>query len=286
MPRLSFRDRFFSPPVARAVTSPSGILATGVGAAAGVLAFGPFGALAGLLAYGIRVAVSIPRQGRGERIDPFAVNEPWRQFVQHALAARTRFAEAVRTMKPGPLRDHLGEIGDRLDEGVEECWRIARRGQLLARARSQVDDATTQRELDQLLAQTGGQPPDGSTQAKVREALEAQLATARRMDAVLIDTRSRLQLLDARRDESVTRAIELSVQSGPEDLTGLGDDVDGIVTEMEALRQALEDEGHREDFPDLDSTAVDPARATLPPTTANGPTNQAISRPGGPSDNA
>ena len=33
----SFRDRFFTPPVARAMTSPSGILAAGVGGAAGML---------------------------------------------------------------------------------------------------------------------------------------------------------------------------------------------------------------------------------------------------------
>ncbi len=284
MPRLSFRDRFYSPPVARSLTSPSGILATGIGAAAGVLAFGPFGALAGLLAYGIRVAVAIPRAAKGERIDPFAVNEPWRQFVQHALASRVRFAEAVRTMRPGPLRDHLGEIGVRLDEGVEECWRIARRGQLLARARSQVDDASTRRELDQLVAESGGTPPAGTTQAKVLEALQAQLATAGRMDAVLVDTRSRLQLLDARRDESVTRAIELSVQAGPEGLTGLGDDVDGIVTEMEALRQALEDEGQRDDFPDLDGAALGPGQVSLPASGPAGTTSPTTFPPGGPSD--
>lgn len=282
MPRLSFRDRFYSPPVARAVTSPSGILATGVGAAAGILVFGPFGALAGLLAYGIRVAISIPRAGKGERIDPFAVNEPWRQFVQHALASRTRFSEAVRTMQGGPLRDHLADIGSRLDEGVEECWRIARRGQLLARARSQVNDAEIRRERDQLVAETGGPPQEGSTQARTLEALESQLATAERMEAVLADTRSRLQLLDARRDESVTRAIELSVQAAPEDLGGLGDDVDGIVTEMEALRQALEEEGRRDDFPDLNDSSVRPGQVSLPGGT--GTTSPMTLPPGGPTD--
>lgn len=294
MPRLTFRDRFYSPPVARSLTSTSGILATGVGAAAGILAFGPIGALAGLVAYGIRVAVAIPRAGTGERIDPFAVNEPWRQFVQHALASRVRFADAVRTMRPGPLRDHLGEIGDRLDEGVEECWRIARHGQLLARARTQVDDASARRELDRLTAQSGGAPPEGSTEAKVCEALVAQIATADRMDAVLADTRSRLQLLDARRDESVARAIELSVHSGPEGLAGLGDDVDGIVAEMEALRQALEEEGHRDDFPDLGGTALGPGQSSAPgqsaaaaPSPASRPVGAAepdTSPPGGPND--
>ena len=228
------------------------------------------------------MAIAIPRRGSGERIDPFAVNEPWRQFVQHALASRDRFAEAIRTMQPGPLRDHLTEIGGRLDDGVDECWRIARRGQLLARARSQVDDATTQRDLDQLVAEVGGQPAAGSTQARTLDALQSQLATARRMDAVLAETRSSLQLLDARRDESVTRAIELSVQSAPEGLSGLGSDVDGIVTEMESLRQALEEEGHREDFPNLDSSALGPGRATLPPPAAGGTTKPTTYPPGGP----
>jgi hypothetical protein len=105
------------------------------------------------------------------------------------------------------------------------------------------------------------------------------------MDRVLADTRSRLQLLDARRDESVTRAIELSVQSGPEDLTGLGDDVDGIVTEMEALRQALEEEGHREDFPDLDATALGAGQTSAPIRGLPGdPTSAASSSAAGTSD--
>ena len=78
MPSLSFRDRFFSPQVARAVTSPSGILAFGAGAAAGVLAVGvapvavPVAIGGGLLAYGVRVALALPRKGTGTRIDPSA----------------------------------------------------------------------------------------------------------------------------------------------------------------------------------------------------------------------
>ena len=72
-------------------------------------------------------------------------------------------------------------------------------------------------------------------------ALEAQLASARRMDAVITDARDRLRLLNARLDEAVVRAIELSVQAGDvTDLAGLGDDVDSLVDEMEALRQGLE----------------------------------------------
>jgi len=46
MARRSFRDRFFTPPVARAMTSPLGILLAGVGAAVGiVVGGGPLGAV-------------------------------------------------------------------------------------------------------------------------------------------------------------------------------------------------------------------------------------------------
>ena len=49
MPRRSFRDRFFTPPVARAITSPSGILLAGATVSAGILVGLP---LAGVLAVG------------------------------------------------------------------------------------------------------------------------------------------------------------------------------------------------------------------------------------------
>ena len=69
MASSSLRDRFFSPPVARALTSPSGILALGAGAAIGILATVGTGGLAapvvggvvgGIVGYGGRVALAIP----------------------------------------------------------------------------------------------------------------------------------------------------------------------------------------------------------------------------------
>ena len=49
-----------------------------------------------------------------------------------------------------------------------------------------------------------------------------------------------------RGSEAVARAIELSVGATDDaELTGLGGDVDNLVGEMEALRQALEETGGR-----------------------------------------
>jgi len=128
----------------------------------------------------------------------------------------------------------MNDIGGRLGDAVQECWRIARQGQALADARRELDTPATERELAAL---------DRSSPSydKTAEALQAQLASARRLETTINDARDRLRLLDARMDEAVARAIELSVRGGDVELGGLGNDVDGLVGDMEALRQGLEE---------------------------------------------
>jgi hypothetical protein len=241
----SFRDRFFTPPVAGAITSPLGILLAGAGAAIGIITgLGIPGAIVlGGLAWGGRVAAAIPRKERTERVDPFALGEPWRRFVQEALQAKSRFEQAVGDARSGPLRDRLREIGEQMQTAVDECWQVAQRGQQLADARRHLDVSAAQRELAEIEAQTGAVDP-ASTTAGTVSALRAQLASAERMDRTIVGTRDRLRLLDARLDEAAARAIELSAQAGSvADLSGLGADVDDLVSEMEALRQGLEEAG-------------------------------------------
>jgi hypothetical protein len=244
MPRRSFRDRFFTPPVARAITSPLGILLAGAGAAVGIAAGLPVAAVVGLgaAAWAARVAAAVPRGTVGERIDPFALDEPWRRFVQEALQARTRFAEAVNRADRGPLRERLQEIADRMETGVQACWRIARRGQALVEARAGIDVEHVRAQL-QHVERDATQPwAAGSALERTSEALRSQLATAERIDVVIRDAYSRLQLLDARMDEAIARTLELSVHADADvDLRGLGSDVDTLVDDMEALRQALEE---------------------------------------------
>jgi hypothetical protein len=248
MARLSFRDRFFTPRVARAITSPLGIVLAGAGASIGILVGAPLAIAAGIgaAAWAGRVAVAVPRAPAGAHIDPLALNDPWRRFVSSAQQSQRRYAEAVRSAKPGPLRDRLTEIGARVDDALQECWRIAKQGQLIADACSQVDVNQARQELNDVEAQLGGTTPDPeSTVGGTVVALRAQLASAARMNATVTDARDRLRLLDARLDEAVARAIELSVQGGDvKDVGGLGDDVEGVVGDMEALRQGLEEADH------------------------------------------
>ena len=243
---LSLRDRFFTPPVARATTSPLGILALGAGASIGIIAgAGVLGAaVLGVLAWAGRVAAAIPRAPADARIDPFTLAEPWRRYVTDALQARARFHEAVQSARAGPMRDRLREIEGRVDPGLDEVWRIARRGHGLVDARRRVDPDAIRREIAATQASADQPWASGSTMERTMESLQAQLATVERLERVIGDADSRLRLLNARLDEAAARTIELSVQAEDvKELGGLGDDVNQMVDEMEALRQAIEETG-------------------------------------------
>jgi hypothetical protein len=239
---LSLRDRFFTPPVARAIMSPLGIVLAGAGLAVGIVAGLPIAAAVGIgaVAWAGRVVAAVPKAQKGPRIDPFVLRDPWKKFVQDAQEAKARYDRAVQSTRPGPLRDHLSTVGERIQEGVDECWRIASRGDDIDGALSSLDTTEAQKELAQLQRARHPDGPAGDDDDRTIQSLQAQLASAQRLARVSADARSRLRLLNARLDELVARAVELSVGTG-DDVGDLGNDVDGLVTEMEALRQAVEE---------------------------------------------
>lgn len=232
----------------KAAISPLAIVLVVVGALLGALigsAWLPaiIGALVGW-AVGAAATLAWRRAGAPpitRRIDPFAVNEPWRRTVQDAIQARNRFAAAIGPARSGPVRDRLVEFAARIDHGVEETWRIAQEGQSITEARRRIDRRAAEVELERLRAAGESLAPDSAAGATAA-ALESQLASADRLDRTLDDTRSRLQLLNARLDEAVARASELVVVADKgADLAGLGAQIDDVVNDMEALRLALEE---------------------------------------------
>ena len=274
----SFRDRFFSPPVAKALTSPSGILSLGAGAAVGIVATAPVSVplaavgavVGGLIGLGTRVAFALPRSEPTERIDPFAVGEPWRHAVIDAIKARTRFTQAVQTFRAGPLKVSLEAVDSRLDDAVNECWRVAQQGQMVADARKNIND----REVAWELSQATTTPSDAGladTRSRRIRSLESQLETAARMDALVASTKEQLDLLNARLDEAVTRAIELSVSNHSSGVGALGSDVDRIVDDLQSLRLAIEDVEGTRGGSDTVITAADGPTAPAAPTTRQEP---------------
>lgn len=233
---MSFRDRFFTRRVARAMTSPSAILLAGGAAAVAIVATPalPVAVVAGVAAYAARVAAAIERKPKSV-VNVGELRDPWRSFVADAIDARDRYGRALQTAQTGPLRDRLTEIGGRLDTGVEESWRIARRGMALEAALRQLDDARiVRRRLDEARA--------AGADEQLLHSMQAQLDSTERIGRVAAEARDRLRLLDARLDEAVARAVELALNAeNSGSVGGLGSDVDAVVGDMESLRQALEE---------------------------------------------
>lgn len=174
-----------------------------------------------------------------------------------AVRAEVRFSEAIKTFRAGPLQDQLRQIDDRIDEAVDECWQIAQQGHLIAAARDDIDDDAVRRELQRVRSQIAGREAPSEANAKTIEALEAQLAVADRMDQLLRRTADELQLLNARLDQTVTQAIELSVSNRTSDAGPLGATVVDIVDDLTTLRQAMDTLGADAGGPPPNETALD-----------------------------
>ncbi|MGH9154685.1 MAG: hypothetical protein ACRD1K_02250, partial [Acidimicrobiales bacterium] len=231
--------KFRTPAVARAMMSPTGILLAGGGAALGIVASGGIaGAVVlAVLAWAGRVGYAVVRQPRAERIDPFTLQEPWRQLVNKAQWTARRFEDAVAKAKDGPLKERLTEVGRRVDDAVTEAWAIAKRGHALDEAVDVLDLPSVRQQLAAAQAKGGG--PD---QQGIVTSLRNQLDSGERLAGVAEDAKTRLQRLNTELDESVARAVELSL-AGAEAraIQPLGSEVENVVGELEALRLALEE---------------------------------------------
>lgn len=243
--RLPARVR--TPAVWRAAVSPSALLLAGAGMSVAILGGLPLAAAAavGGLGWLARVAAAVPRGKPGDRVDPSLVAEPWRRFVVDAQQAKTTFDRTVARCDDGPLKERLGAIGERIADGVTECWRIARQGDNLHHAIATID----REEIDEDLRRVEQELDDArdarrDTLERTRDALVAQRQAHERLVAVWRSARDRLQVLNAQLDEAVARAVELSVHTGDvAALNPLRASVDHLVDELESLRLGLEEAG-------------------------------------------
>jgi len=233
---MALRDRFFTPTTAKAILSWRLLLGAGVGVLAAVAGLPVVAAIAlGLVVYAGSVLVGLPRAAGRATIDPFTVGEPWRHFVRAAQRSQRQLTTTVRSTATGPLRDRLQGILERLDGALEESWRIAKRGDEIDHVVGGLDPTRLRSQLDTLRRQAG-EPPTEHASASIAS-VESQLASADRLKALSASTADRLRLTQARLDELVSRAAEISVGAG--DTDHFANDVDDLVLELEALHLAV-----------------------------------------------
>ena len=232
---MGFRERFFTPATAKALLSWRILLGIGVGVVVGILAGPTWGVGAGIGVYVATVIGAMPPSRRRSTIDPFAISEPWRHFVQGTQRARSSLHQAVNATKAGPLKSRLTDIAGRLEQAVEESWAIARRGDEIDAAVNRIDPVRLRSQLAML---SKSDPADqGSDRSAAVASIESQLASADRLKALSAGTADRLRLTQARIDELVARAAEVSV--GTSDTDTYENDVDNLVVELEGLRLAV-----------------------------------------------
>ena len=245
--------------LARALLSPLALTA-GIGVGGALIASGQTagGLVGGALAWAGAVLLSLrrsrsdgqrsQRRATSDRVDPFAVGEPWRRYVQSSQSARTRFASAIDATAPGPLRDRLESIGERINEAAREVWVVAKDGHALNGALKAVNVTEINQRV--IVATAALESAAAERLPSLQASLDSALArqqSAQRLGAQRATLEDRLRELDGKLDELSARGVELSVSgstSGADpSLDSLRSDVDDVLIEMEALRQAIAETG-------------------------------------------
>lgn len=206
----------------------TGLVLTVAGLAWPVAVAGGAAVTIGLLAAGRR-----PTRVRTPPRDPFTLSEPWRHNVVAVQRACRRLRHTLGEIDPGPLHGRLQSIVERLDHGVEETWRIARRGDEIDAAIRRLDPTALRERRRALLA------ADGAAHPEAIESLDSQLATVGRLRDRSEAMSDRLRVSVTRFDELTARATEIALGAG--DVDSYGDDLDGLIIELESLRLAAEE---------------------------------------------
>ncbi|MGB3736526.1 MAG: hypothetical protein WA964_16315 [Ilumatobacter sp.] len=191
-------------------------------------------AIAGAVVVGLLRSLRSDRRGG---LDPFTVGEPWRQFVQGATRSGTKLHQTIDAAAPGPLRNRMESIAGRLDDGLEETWTIARRGDQIDDTIRRLDPTALRSKLATLEARAAASSTPDIDAAVT--SVQDQLESVRRLELESKKTADRLRLTQTRLDELVSRAAEVAVGAGDTDL--YEHDVDDLVIELEALRQAVDE---------------------------------------------
>jgi len=168
-------------------------------------------------------------QPTGDPVDLAGLRPRWRATVEEAVSARSRFRALVDRAAAGPMAERLAVLATSIDEGVLATYRTAARAQA-------AEDALIEMNPEVVNDQLKAAKRRGS-EAEI-ELLAAQHSSVNRLMNSVDDAEEQLRMLDLRLDAAVARAAELILR--PTDTAAVGQEIDALVTELDALRQAME----------------------------------------------
>lgn len=169
------------------------------------------------------------------QVDPATLPPRWSAVVGDALGARRRWHDLVAGIRPGPVRDRLTELSDRVDAGVLAVWDTVVRAVEAGRIAEALDADRVTQEYKQAKR-------DPSADPALVEALSARFASVQRVLNTIDDTEARLRLVEARLGAAVARAAEVALAAG-NGTDALGAELDAVVTELGSLRDSLDSLG-------------------------------------------
>ena len=161
-------------------------------------------------------------------IDPFTVGDPWRRHLMNAQAVQIRYRELVGGAAAGPLRERMTSFGGQLDRAIAECLVIARQGDELDRTIRQLDPAAL------------GRAEQRTTSEVERASLRNQLAGVEELRRLREQADGKLREATTRMGELLSEAAQVRVGAASSE-TELDAAVEDVVTNLHALRQAVED---------------------------------------------
>lgn len=169
-------------------------------------------------------------------LDLAAVPERLRPLVSEAVGSHRRWSQVTAGVAAGPLADRLSMLGDQVRDGVVELHGAAVRIGEAERVLAALDPeaATAAFKAARRRAAEGAAPPE-------LEALEIRFTSVQRMMNLVADAEEQLRVLDARLLAVVARGAELALTADAGGLTEVGEDLDGVLVELGALRTALVD---------------------------------------------
>lgn len=157
-------------------------------------------------------------------------------LVDDAVAAYRRWEQVSARVTAGPLADRLAMLGDQVRDGVVDLHAAAVRVGEVEVVLDALDPegATSAFKAAKRRATQGEDVPE-------LEALEARFTSVQRMMNLVADADQQLGVLDARLLATVARCAELALTADAAGLTRIGDELDGVLVELGALRTALVD---------------------------------------------